>query len=1102
MEVFVRNVPFSISSEGLRTHLARKIHIPPIQNPDSPPLNFGVELFRKRGSNAHRGMGLVTFPDVKSARVFLQLYSDINIGGRTVHFTPSKYPTNEARVGSVASRPWVDPESVRLERERRADIARASSSITIELGRICRRGIFATELTVRGRVICDPGLRRLRINIDGASNDQGSIDFGPDTDDVDIVESMFNGTHTSFWYRASNIKTLVSSGDGRDVYIQSSLPATIIQEHEYLHGSSMDRRSTLRSDDRLMPFISQGLCLRFDTQTHASDFLYRCEEIHLPSSVHRPITRFLRGEGYSRRKLRDLRVELQSLTFPLAFEVEKAYWGGLLEASELLSLRGVLHELDTLHDSLTAASAFRQFTSVLNVPSLRNTVRTPPAENAAPHASASLSQASNPTSSQAKSKSSRKRRNRRTRKRQLAATALDRVEQDLPGLFSEAVKTYIAEPRTPKRFAPSPAVYQSYHLIVTPTTQTLEGPLPDQSNSVLRRYKKNDAFLRVSFQDEDKGKPRRELSVSIDELLVKRYSPVLTGGVTVAGRKFDFLGYSMSGLREYSFTFVRPFKFRGRRTDADVIRGELGDFTRAAYRPALLGARWGQMFSNSMPSVEISPDMITRVPDRTSGSGVNALFTDGCSTISRDLITIVKEKTVIAYGATHILREIKHRARIRIPGSYTLIGVSDEWDCLEEGEVYITIVDPRTNERIAVNGRVLLTRSPQIHPGDVQFAKAVRRSKLKHLTNVVVFSCKGSRSLPSCLGGGDLDGDIYNVILDETLHPPKLYTAEPGEYKPSPPDIRKYICGKAEVTEFVINYVRYISTLHLRISDLKGVDCDQCLLLAEKASHAVDFPKVGTPVKFSDLPSPPDAQRRPDYLSGEGVNPGEGPGYYPSKKILGILYRSVPVDEYHPRKDEAEFVDHKLLDNFLKSHLHLADDLNMDPDENDLEEMRHTLDEYCQQLLAIAKAHTVQKLSTEHLSEAELVCGCIMEHYFDHRKRREITTSMNLQTQELTRAIRQEFLPPPEDDDEEEFDDDDYDDEFSDLVSNDELERDIQRLCIKFNRARAGWVAAQEALADAREDGTTSFGFQSFGVIALGIMLDVLKELKKPRTRY
>ncbi len=189
----------------------------------------------------------------------------------------------------------------------------------------------------------------------------------------------------------------------------------------------------------------------------------------------------------------------------------------------------------------------------------------------------------------------------------------------------------------------------------------------------------------------------------------------------------------------------------------------------------------------------------------------------------------------------------------------------------------------------------------------------------------------------------------------------------------------------------------YISTLHLRISDLKGVDCDECLLLAEKASHAVDYPKVGTPVSFLELPRPPDRQRQPDYLSGEGVNPGKGSGYYPSKKILGILYRSVPVDEYHPCQDEAELVDNELLDDLLEPHLIVAYDLSMEPDENVLEEMRHILDEYCQQLLAIAKAHTVHKLSTEHLSEAELVCGCIMEHYFDHKKRRETTASMNLQ---------------------------------------------------------------------------------------------------------
>ncbi|SJL03505.1 uncharacterized protein ARMOST_06861 [Armillaria ostoyae] len=1246
MEVFVRNIPFTVSEEDLRVHLAGKIHIPPIQSPHSPLLNFEVELFRRAGSADHRGIGLVTFPDVNSASTFLQLYSTMTIGGGWVQFQQSRQPTNPVYVAAIASRPWVDPEALCQERERRKNIAQPSSWITIHLGRICRNGIFASEFPVRGQVVCDPDLRRFRIDVDWYSiND----------DDDDIMSEFY--TRPYFWYRASHIKTLALSENGVDVYVESSIPATIEVEVESTNldmtGPPQVGRCPTLCGRPMASRITQGLCLCFGKQAMAYEFLRRCKEMLLPSYIRRHITRVERGQEYSSRNFQALHDKMRSLSFPLAFEVEKAYRTGLLEASELLSLRDALHELETRHDNLTAASAFRQFTSVLNVPSLRDTVRTPPPENTAPHASTSSSQASNPTSSQAMSKSSRKCRNRRTRKRQLAATALDSVERDLPGLLREAVDIYIAEARAPKRrFAPSPAVYQSYHLIVTPTAHILEGPLPDQSNSVLRRYNKNDAFLRVSFQDEDKGKPRREESVSINQLLRTVYRPVLTGGVIVAGRKFDFLGYSMSGLKEYSFTFVRPFESQGKRFNADIIRGELGDFTKAAYRPALLGARWGQMFSNSMPSVEISPDVITHIPDRTAGSGVNALFTDGCSTISRDLMIVVKDKilrraefppsalqfrlggakgvlvldpnltgktltlrpsqikfdsenmrslditatsakpiycylnrpliallehhkvpnksfkdlqdraidearqikrsldaaattfahhglgasfhleslfrnlsrilqvelsnevdlesviqllaTTIAYASTYILRGIKHHARIRVPGSYTLIGVSDEWDCLQEGEIYATIFDPRTYERVAVEGRVLITRSPQIHPGDVQFATAVRRPELMHLTNVVVFSCRGSRSLQSCLGGGDLDGDVYNIILDKSLHPPKVFTAAPGAYEPLAPDIRRKPCGKAEVADFVMNYIQsdllgYICTLHLRISDLEGLDCDECLLLAKKASHAVDYPKVGNPVQMAHLPPPTDRHRRPDYLSGEGVNPNVRRGFYPSRKILGILYRSVPVDEYHPRKDETNHIDHKLLDHFLELHLHMASDLRMNPDEDLLEEMRHVLDEYCQQLSAIAKAHTVSKGSAANLSEAELVCGCIMEHYTDHRKRMETVKSMNLQTHELTRAIRREFKPPEEDNNEVFDDDDDEDDEFSAVLLN---EHDIHHLCIKFNRARAGWVAAQEALDDARQEKAVSFGPESFSVIALGVMLDVLKELKKPRIRH
>lgn len=99
-------------------------------------------------------------------------------------------------------------------------------------------------------------------------------------------------------------------------------------------------------------------------------------------------------------------------------------------------------------------------------------------------------------------------------------------------------------------------------------------------------------------------------------------------------------------------------------------------------------------------------------------------------------------KTCLVYATTYVLREIKHRARIPVPGSFTLIGVSDEWGCLREGEIYATVHDERTGLHKPITVRVLITRSPQIHPGDMQFVEAVRRPELEHLTNVVVFSCE------------------------------------------------------------------------------------------------------------------------------------------------------------------------------------------------------------------------------------------------------------------------------------------------------------------------------------------------------------------------
>ena len=43
---------------------------------------------------------------------------------------------------------------------------------------------------------------------------------------------------------------------------------------------------------------------------------------------------------------------------------------------------------------------------------------------------------------------------------------------------------------------------------------------------------------------------------------------------------------------------------------------------------------------------------------------------------------------VLNFCVNHVLRDLKYRARIPIPGSWMLVGVADEYDLLQEGQIY------------------------------------------------------------------------------------------------------------------------------------------------------------------------------------------------------------------------------------------------------------------------------------------------------------------------------------------------------------------------------------------------------------------------------
>ena len=178
----------------------------------------------------------------------------------------------------------------------------------------------------------------------------------------------------------------------------------------------------------------------------------------------------------------------------------------------------------------------------------------------------------------------------------------------------------------------------------------------------------------------------------------------------------------------------------------------------------------------------------------------------------------------------------------------------DETEFLQEGQVYCSVHN-ETGGQI-ITGNVVITRSPALHPGDVQCVSAVDvppGSPLRALHNVVVFSSHGERDLPSQLSGGDLDGDLYNIIYDNSLYPKRL--AQAADYPtPTPIDIGRTV-ERSDMTDFFIKFMEndnlgLIATLHQIMADQRpmGTFDPVCIALAELHSTAVDFSKTGIPV--------------------------------------------------------------------------------------------------------------------------------------------------------------------------------------------------------------------------------------------------------------
>jgi len=125
----------------------------------------------------------------------------------------------------------------------------------------------------------------------------------------------------------------------------------------------------------------------------------------------------------------------------------------------------------------------------------------------------------------------------------------------------------------------------------------------------------------------------------------------------------------------------------------------------------------------------------------------------------------------------NIIRELIDRTRIRMDKNRArnMFGIVDEYGVLESGQVFIQYTKTRpkqlknfdgeggggySEELEVYTGKVVVTKNPCHHPGDLRVFDAVSHPYLEHLKDVIVFPQKGDRPHSNEISGSDLDGLI------------------------------------------------------------------------------------------------------------------------------------------------------------------------------------------------------------------------------------------------------------------------------------------------------------------------------------------------------
>ncbi|KAJ3488459.1 hypothetical protein NLI96_g2801 [Meripilus lineatus] len=1201
MEIFVDNIAFSVSQISLKTEIAKVIHGREYQHHSIRPLNLHVHILPRKGNRTSR-CGKLTLPTRAVAEQFLRDYGGprprryITLKTR-IKFSPSRSNPRHTVLEEIIRLPFVDP-AAEMQREINEHELKANTIgwRTLEFGWECRDSVFSTEWGFN----CE---------------EPGEVEYDQDRRIFRLKLLNQNTTHIVAIF-VTQVKWVSAMEDesGMPVIFFSLLypPSYETYETQSLEGLQYDLINANLDESRLRQRWSA-----IDT-SHAELSAYTSLAIRVVCQSKRELESF-------RRMCRIARLDLERFTYPvvirglfspsarslygqwccslpfrIGFQVESIMRDMLLDMREMLSLRAHIGEVQRSRGVQFTVNLLRNFAT------------------------------------QAKDWYSE------------GSEASQTPIADVKELFVRCMQHYA--PPTPRRFQTGLAdTFDCLHVTVTPTTYKLSGPFPERSNRIMRQYPhSHDSFLRVTFLEETKLQFRFDREVDGRKFIERRLGSLLKNGIWIAGRRFDFLAYSQSALKEHAVWFVKPFSsLTGEKVTAETIIHSIGTFEGLQGDPDLIlcparyGARISQAFTATDSSVSVQAEEIITLDDIKTADG-QWCFTDGVGTISPDLARAIwrelrarrkrvtrvapyprafqirfqgskgmlsvdhrlsgraiclrpsmikfeaphsldveiarafdkpglfylnrplimileglgvrfevfhelqkaavaetnrsKESLSLAarlleryglgtafhltsvmlnldklgvgplvwdsfwnqmmdFAINHVLRELKHRARIPVPGAWNLVGVADIHGYLQEDQIFVHIAPTNGEPASYLEGPTLVSRSPTIHPGDVRVVHAIGKPppgspfEKESLRNCIVFSTRGSRPLPSCLGGGDLDGDVYLCTTLRSLQPP--YNWEPAPYTPAVRKTLDHPSTMSDVADFVMEYISsdvlgIVAINWLIIADQSPMNIfdEDCMKLAELHSDAVDYPKSGQPVSLSQIPKLK-FRVKPDWNAPETL-PSDNPDFYKSERAIGRLFRDIKLPalqtvervrraqsrvlnesqevttdtiirafrQFEPEEDDfvTLAVQGRVM-SFISTGTH---------DQDTISEVWEIFERYTSELSLICYDNTLGTRKDAMLTEEEAIVGTIVAKSSQPRMRKDKMSRMRDQTTLLVRSVSHE------------------------LAGEDGTlhEKSLER----------AWVAYQLACIE-QKDGY--FGAKSFGWIALGEIFDAIRDIEE-----